>query len=330
MKNRKPIVIVAGLLALACALLLLMSGGKEKKVTTQPPKSEPTASASPAYVTATAPRQEPGGPYAPADPRWPERTRKLKADPQYEWKTPIEFYGKVVDQDGKPVGGAIADVIWTDMSAKGSSQMEVTSDADGLFSITGIRGKGMTVQVNKDGYYRQLTDTKSIFEYAGFWEPSYHVPDKSKPVLFRLRKKGEAATLVNVSGKIVLEFGKSATIPMPSEIPSGTALKVTVFENTASPRKWNAAISVEGGGVVPTVEEFPFKAPEQGYQSSLELNQSSPRPPGWQDLFQGGQFYIKTDKGYGLLKLEQIVGKKTLRYSLAINSNGYRNLESEQ
>jgi hypothetical protein len=166
MKNRKPIVIVAGLLALACALLLLMSGGKEKKVTTQPPKSEPTASASPAYVTATAPRQEPGGPYAPADPRWPERTRKLKADPQYEWKTPIEFYGKVVDQDGKPVGGAIADVIWTDMSAKGSSQMEVTSDADGLFSITGIRGKGMTVQVNKDGYYRQLTDTKSIFEYA--------------------------------------------------------------------------------------------------------------------------------------------------------------------
>jgi hypothetical protein len=335
MNYRKTLIAVATFVVVCVAVWLLTRGGQPEKVNPQTPKTQPTPaaspSASPTYLSTTAPRQEPGGPYAPADPRWPERTRKLKADPQYEWKTPIEFYGKVVDQDGEPVSGVEVKMNWTDMSPEGTSEAQRTTDASGLFSITGIQGKNFgVIALEKEGYVPFSKSNPNSFEYAGFWEPSYHIPDKENPVIFRLRKKGEAAVLANVSGKIVLEFGKAVTIPMPREMPSSTVLKVTVFENIASPRKWNATVSVEGGGVVPTIEEFPFEAPEQGYQSSLDLNQSSPHPPGWQDLFQGGQFYIKTDNGYGLLKLEQTVGKKTLRYSLALNLKGDRNLESEQ
>ncbi|MEJ0089789.1 MAG: hypothetical protein WDM80_08610 [Limisphaerales bacterium] len=33
-----------------------------------------------------------------------------KADPQFQWKMPIEFYGKVVDQFGEPVPEAMAEL----------------------------------------------------------------------------------------------------------------------------------------------------------------------------------------------------------------------------
>ena len=32
----------------------------------------------------------------PSDPRWKEREMKRQIDPQYEWKMPINFYGRVV------------------------------------------------------------------------------------------------------------------------------------------------------------------------------------------------------------------------------------------
>src|ERR1041384_415618 len=40
-------------------------------------------------------------------------TRKSLADPQYDWKQPINFYGKVVDENDAPVPGASIHFDWT-------------------------------------------------------------------------------------------------------------------------------------------------------------------------------------------------------------------------
>jgi hypothetical protein len=87
---------------------------------------------------------------------------------------------------------------------------------------------------------------------------------------------------------------------------------------------------VDGGGVQPVSQEFPFEAPEDGYQASIDLDETSPHPPGWQELGQGGWFYVKTSEGYGLLKLQQMKGKKTLHYTVLVNTQGDRNLEPSQ
>ena len=100
-----------------------------------------------------------------------------------------------------------------------------------------------------------------------------------------------------------------------------------MFESDGKTRKWRARISVDDGGIVPALEEFPFEAPKEGYQFSIDLNQESPHPPGWQDLHEGGWFYIKTAQGYGLLKLRQIAGKKTIHYEILLNREGGTNLE---
>lgn len=215
---------------------------------------------------------------------------------------------------------------WTDTSPKGTSKAERTTDSAGLFSITGIRGKNFGVRsLIKDGYVPFSRSNPHSFEYAGFWEPSYHIPDKANPVIFRLKKKGEPAPLIASGGKFVLAFGTPASIPMPQAAESASPVKVTVFD--IKTRQWKARITVDGGGVMPALDEFPFKAPKEGYQPSIDLDQNSPRPPGWQDLHEGGWFYIKTDRGYGLLKLRQIAGKKTLHYEVLINSAGGVNLE---
>jgi protocatechuate 3,4-dioxygenase beta subunit len=100
-------------------------------------------------------RQQPDGPYQSTDPRWKERLRLLKEDPRFEWKTPIAFYGKVIDQNAQPIPGFEVEVGWTDMSPKGTSAAIVTTDAEGNFSITGIRGKNLGVRsLKKDGPYR--------------------------------------------------------------------------------------------------------------------------------------------------------------------------------
>jgi hypothetical protein len=274
-------------------------------------------------------RQQPGGPYQPADPRWKERLILLKENPQYEWKTPIEFYGRVLDQDGNPVGGATADIIWTDLSAEGSSHIQTTSDSMGHFSITGVRGKHMTVQVTKEGHYRETSKGRSAFEFAGFWEPTYYQPDPNRPIVFYLRKKGEAASLMSSEGKIIVNFGTQLQIPMPEKAGGTNAspVKVTVFENDAKTSRWKAQISVDGGGITPALQQFPFEAPQEGYQSSLTLDQGSEKPPDWQDLFEGGRYYIQTPQGYGILELQQLRGKRTLRYAIRINPTGSRNLE---
>ena len=275
------------------------------------------------------PPSMPKGPYQGRnDPRWPIYWKKREQERAFEWKTPIEFYGQVVDQNEEPIHDVEVSMNWTDISPKGTSAAVARTDNEGKFSITGIQGKNFGVRsLKKDGYVEAISSNRHSFEYAGFWEPTYHEPDPNKPVIFHMRKKGEPAPLVSKKGELVLAFGSPSPIPMPQTAEGASPIRVTLFESDARARKWRARVSVQNGGVLPALEEFPFQAPMDGYQPSLDLNEKSPHPPGWQDLDEGGCFYIKTPQGHGLLTLRQIRGKKTLRYEVLLNSNGGTNLE---
>jgi hypothetical protein len=131
--------------------------------------------------------QEPGGPYEPRDPRWAKWKEETKRDPTFEWKQPIDFFGKVVEEKGQPVQGALIKMIGTDLSATGNFIETRVSDASGLFALTGGTGKFLSVEVGKDGYYTAQTENRTGFEYAAFFDPSYYQPDPSET-------KGNAST----------------------------------------------------------------------------------------------------------------------------------------
>ncbi|MEO6786492.1 MAG: carboxypeptidase-like regulatory domain-containing protein [Chthoniobacteraceae bacterium] len=272
------------------------------------------------------------GPYLGLkDPRWPSYMKRRNADPKLDWRTPISFYGKVVDENGNVVPGTEAKLMWNDLSWKGTSERKILSDKNGLFSVTGLRGKCMVVQVSKPGYYNQRSKNRAGFEYAGFWEPTFHRPDLNNPVTFYLRKKGERASLLFTEGEFLSQIGEAHQIPIPHR--NGDAedlpLRVELIDNDRQARRWRVRLTSKDGGFVPTYEEFSFLAPETGYKDEIILDQSSQKPVRWNASSNddGGWLYFKTTRGYGLLEIQQQLGKKTMDFKIRFNPTGSRNLE---
>src|SRR2546423_4787357 len=104
---------------------------------TAPIQPSPQASIA---ATTSEERQLPGGPYVSSDPRWAIIREKDKVDHNWEWRMPINFYGRVVDQNEEPVSAAKIHAEWSDFSPNGASSEDTLSDAQGSFSITGKMG----------------------------------------------------------------------------------------------------------------------------------------------------------------------------------------------
>jgi len=236
------------------------------------------------------------------DPRWIERRRLRSEDPSYQWRTPIEFFGKVVDDKGQPVGGAVIEYSWSGTSAKyggdGVGHKTMTSDSNGLFHIHGIEGKGMTVLVSKQGYYRR-SKPNGWFEYAGFWEPNFIEPDSSKPVVFHLVKRPVAEPTYHVGGRIFLEPPALETHldlvgqNIQSQSPADLYVRITRPPGASYEKPFDWSVTVEGRNgaeIVETTDEFMLRAPEGGYQSMINRDYKNPTGNARQKL----RFYVRS------------------------------------
>jgi len=264
--------------------------------------------------------------YDPSLPQWAEWRRRRKADSNFEWKMPINFWGKVVDQNDQPVRGAKIRFQWTDLSPSGTTEKFTESDGQGLFSLINEKGKNMGVYLSKSKYH-VVDKGRASFEYAAFFEPHYHEPDSKKPVIFRLVKKQANEPLVRTEQEVKLpQIGSVATV----ELDASTTIEIKLLANEINPdQPWSVQLTTSGGGLQATMDEFPVEAPAGGYQSSTIVDRKSPRQPNWSGLHQGGMFYVKTASGYGRLELRMITGKDWARVTTYVNPSGSRNLESD-
>jgi len=112
--------------------------------------------------------QMPGGPYVSSDPRWAIVRNRDRVDHNWEWKTAINFYGRVVDEGDRAVPGAHVAFSWTDLSSEGNSHSATASDGSGTFSLEGKAGRVLQVDVSKEGYYKVRNERLRSFDYAGF------------------------------------------------------------------------------------------------------------------------------------------------------------------
>ena len=258
-----------------------------------------------------------------------------KVDRSFEWKIPIRFYGKVVDQHDLPVAEAAVRYGWNDV--EGSHEQHTRSDANGQIVIDGLHGKILSVDVSKDGYHSSTSGPHS-FEYAAFFEADYHRPDSENPVTFRLVKKLAQEPLIarHVSERVPydqvsyydLERGR-----LSSELPGGLALKFS-FERGESPQgqpfNWEARVEAVNGGLQETKEEFAHLAPETGYVAAREISHTINEQP-----FRGSaqmRLYVRTADKYARVDINVVhPNSRSLGPRLSINSflnpAGSRNLE---
>lgn len=189
-----------------------------------------------------------------------------------------------------------------------------------------MTGKGLTVQVSKAGYKHYLAKNRFSFEYAMFADPKYLVPERTHPVVFVLRKDREAEPLVvHENQEAELQPGQSKSFALG---PSGASVTVERLPDTGQdPRSWSARVSVSGGGVALTTDEFPFEAPESGYVPSLEITNQTQKPPVWSGD-NGAALFVKTATGYGRIVVRNTPGMAWIYMSSYFNPKpGSRNLE---
>jgi hypothetical protein len=273
----------------------------------------------------------------PGDPKYPEYyVQQSRLDRQFDWKRPINFYGRVIDENETPVAGAKARFVWNDLSIEGTSTAQTISDADGLFSLLDRKGKGLTVTVTKDGYYTFHDSDRPSFEYANPYDALF-VPDSNNPVVFHLRKKG--------TGEPLLTFSKNFAIPRdgtPVGIELSEGKKVSLEradlvvrcwtqdrEKDSSNRyDWKLEIQVPKGGLLESTNEFPFLAPVDGYKERDEIEMPKTLEGAWKRTFER-KYFVKTRKGsYGRIQFRMIAhGDHFCIIDSALNPPGSRNLE---
>jgi hypothetical protein len=253
-------------------------------------------------------------------------------DTQWDWKQPIEFYGKVVDQDGNPLEGVTVECGWTSLEpGKGHSERTLITDKEGKFVLRNARGKHLGVRVFKNGYRRSRTNNSS-FEFANPTESHFHSPDPSNPVVFKMIKMGPLEPVYFHTREINVGLNQPMKFDLKTgyDEPHGQVIFTLRKNEGGESRLWSMEIEVPEGGITFAEGEYPYVAPESGYLESIQIDLQSPAPPFWDKFYGGGNFFVKTPIGYALLKIQMVPGGSYLRIVSFYNPSGSRNLEFDE
>jgi hypothetical protein len=262
--------------------------------------------------------------------------QKTLADPQYDWKQPINFYGKVVDESNRPVAAAIVNFGWNDLSEHGRSTNQTLSDAAGSFSLLNRTGKRLFVNVGKAGYYTSRQNPLA-FEYANPADGLF-APDADNPVVFRLRKQGQTEPLVGVTKDYrIPRDGTPVEVDLSSgekTTPGQGDLKIECWTSERKPESgnrydWRCVLSVPGGGLTESTNEFDFTAPGEGYRAMDEIIMQTSGDRWSSDVAR--TYFMKLGNGkYARLTFRMIAGGDHFCIiESALNPSGSRNLEPQ-
>ena len=274
------------------------------------------------------------------------------------WDGAIRFWGKVVDQDGKPVEGvrivASAATMRVIPNPQGgwrtSTGMEAVSDAAGLFHLEGAEGFSLGIKnVVKEGYtlpplLQGSPWDKFNYQYVdtGNSLPIF-TPDPQQPVvikLWRLVKPeplllGNLEIMAKVDGEPLPVKFVMDTYADPPGIRDFTmeAREITVDGGAG----WEVTFRSEGGGFAePAADDaFMFTAPAEGYRKEWKVRYSA------RQFSQGGgrcpvRFFFKCRDGKrhgaaeGTFLQPPKGGSMSLSGIWAVNPSGSRNLERDE
>jgi hypothetical protein len=266
---------------------------------------------------------------------WEWRAAMEKADPYWEGKMPIEFFGKVVDQDQVPIPGATAVLEWT--TAVGSDpapRRSVETDLEGKFQLADVQGKRLVVNVLKQGY-EDTKESQRSFEFADFSDFRFYVPDRDHPVIFRLQKLGQTEPMYkfHVAAEMPLGADSLAISSKTGKIGAGGDLKfsanIGAAQNRYGPEYSITLFGLNGSVIASSNDEFLWNAPADGYQGQLEFAMSANNPK--YSRSHKWRFYVRTaDAKYAAADLDVEIIPRTSKLSISgliyFNPSGSHNL----
>ena len=249
--------------------------------------------------------------------------------------TPINFWGKVVDENGRPVPNAKVQLGTADRPWETGSRIEQVTDSSGLFSLVGAQGLSISVVVSKDGYH-QTSRSRGQISYAqpsGNREP---LPTPDNPMVFKLQTMGEAVPLVHIRERTIRIPNNGSPVHVNLSTgqkiePNQGGLRIECWVNdrskdTQGRYTWRCRLSVAGGGLIERTDKYAFEAPAEGYRPSLELG---PSPDKWSTRAEQQYFVRLPDDRYARIEFRIRTGGENYFVIVSyLNPNpGNRNLE---
>jgi hypothetical protein len=328
---------------LACSVLLLaIAFGLSKARLTNKSPDQPLPNVEATVATNHVGSQE--GPLAVrSDSAAPtNRFEALRGIAQRK-NVPINFWGKVVDQDNRPLASAKIDVRirqWGQSAEQLGTfeSFDRLTDADGMFSVLGKSGDVITIEeISKNGYELPKVWKKSF----GFNVSENVAPTKDGPIIFKMWKKGEPQILkakrlnrlkIPCDGTplfVDLETGQLEQTPGslrisflrdPIELPSVRNVRYD----------WRADFAMPAGGLQQALEELGNIAPDEGYKSVLSFS-ANKADANWQSILQTNFYFVTKGGGYGQIRMHLDTHYQTpvtgLSLEILFNPSGSRSLQ---
>jgi hypothetical protein len=249
----------------------------------------------------------------------------------------LDFFGKIVDQNGDPVVGAkiegIASKATGILNDKDYKSHFTTTDKDGKFEFLGIHGVNLVTRPQKSGYEysRQLPDSR----------PADYHPDPNNPVVFTMWKLKGPEPMKHTEFRARIPYDATTTLfdLFSGKKNSNGNLQITLLRNPLSVRRgkdhfdWTLKIEIPSGGLLPENDDYPNWASENGYQPFFLKAVNATDSP-WQARFIQN-FYFKDAVGhFGRLFVDVTTDSDTadtgMRIEAWINPSGSQNLEFDR
>lgn len=243
----------------------------------------------------------------------PEKLAGFKAS----FATPINLYGKVLDQHGDPVSSA--SVQYSVLRLTGKVGQQITSKPDGSFEITGHRGGTLSVEVSKAGYRKLPGADDKVGSGKLFYFGLGHPPASSpqEPIVFTLQKPGVIEPLIHADERNyrLTRDGSPMEIDLHPGGSSAHRVVLRCWNKELEPRPqteprydWRLEIAVPGGGITERKDIMAFEAPETGYEPKVMIDMPADAQPHWSRSAQRSYFIRFTDNVFARVNVEMIAG----------------------
>ena len=239
-----------------------------QKTQTAPPSPAPATPVAPPPVATTTP---------PVSKR--EQMTNLLSSVNHK---AIEFYGKVVDQQGTPLSnvGVYASVIYNTGLKAGVDKKQTETDAAGLFSISGMKGRTLGIGLDKTGY--EYGGEHGPFQFTEMvMEAERYHPEPKKPIVFVMYKLQGAEPMIYGDGRgfDLPPDGTPVRIDLATgkKVAAGGDVIVILKQPMAQPGQWLKhypwTAQITAAGLFESTEKLMYLAPENDYVSTLTYGQ---------------------------------------------------------
>jgi hypothetical protein len=251
-----------------------------------------------------------------------------------ENRTPLDFYGKVVDQYGHPVSGAKVKggILLNEGLDRSKNEDHYTeTDNQGLFSFIGIHGVGIGFQFTKEGYDYDLKLPSA--------RPRDYNVDPNNPMVFLMWKRQGSEPMVFARIHAYIPCDGSAThlnLLTGKLVVGGGDMLVKLTRNPVNivrgkPFDWTVMFEIPIGGLLEESDAYPNEAPAEGYLPSITISMASDQLNWTSSLTRSFYFKSRGGQNYGRMTINITADFQppptSFNADIYANPSGSRNLE---